>query len=269
LFVAVIGDLGDFGVVGILQLLAARRAGGRLRLNADGEELDLFLAEGQITLLTSSFLPPRLGRVLHQRGLLTTNQIHEALRIQAAEGHNRSLGEVVVAQGWLAPAQVADAVHEQFVGALARIMTTRRGMFAWAPDVAAPVRGVPLPLEPERVLRDASRWLTEVAKLRAELPAPYTPLAPHAQLDVTVVPHNEIESRIVAALKSGAVSWRDLTDLLPLDAKTLLGTLVGMLRRGVLVAAGTGWDGEQVAPGGDPPGEADLARILGLQPAAD
>jgi len=93
------GDLGDFGVVGILQLLANRRANGRLQLNAGGEELDLFLAEGQITLLTSSFLPPRLGRVLHQRGLLTTNQIHEALRIQAAEGHDRSLGEVVVGQG--------------------------------------------------------------------------------------------------------------------------------------------------------------------------
>jgi len=42
-----------------------------------------------------------------------------------------------------------------------------------------------------------------------------------------------------------------------------------MLRRGVLVAAGIGWDGEQEAPGGDPPGEEDLARILGLQPAAD
>ncbi|MEA2524741.1 MAG: hypothetical protein QOF73_1968 [Thermomicrobiales bacterium] len=261
------GDLGDFGVVGILHVLAARRANGRLRLSAEGEELSIFLADGQLTLLTSSFLPPRLGRVLHQRGLISTYQLHEALRIQAAEGHDRSLGEVIVAQGWSTPAQVAACVHEQFVGALARIMTTRRGMFAWDPGIEAPARGIPLPLEPERVLRDASRWLTELAKLRAELPAPYTPLAPHAQLDVSVVPHNEIESRIVAALKSGAVSWRDLTDLLPLDAKTLLGTLVSMLRRGLLVAAGSGWDGEQDAPGGDPPGEADLARLLGVQPA--
>ncbi len=140
-------------------------------------------------------------------------------------------------------------------------MTTRRGMFAWDPGVEAPARGVPLPLEPERVVRDASRWLTEVAKLRADLPAPYAPLAP---LDLTVVPHNEVEARIVAALKNSAVSWRDLTDILPLDAKTLLGTLVGMLQRGALIAAGTTtWEGEDEATGGDPIGEADLARLLG------
>ncbi|HEY7033225.1 MAG TPA: DUF4388 domain-containing protein [Thermomicrobiales bacterium] len=265
---AVMGDLGDFGVIGILHLLATRRATGRLRLGAEGEELNLFLTDGQLTLLTSSFLPPRLGRVLHQRGLLSTSHLHEALRLQATEGHARSLGEVAVAAGWLTPAEVAAAVHEQFVAALARIMTSRHGSFAWDPGVAAPARGVPLPLEPERVLRDATRWLAEVAKLRADLPAPYTPLAPHAQLDVTVVPHNEIETRIVAALKNGAVSWRDLSDVLPLDAKTLLGTVVAMLRRGLLVAAGTGWDGEETAPGGDPPDETDLARLLGLEAAA-
>jgi hypothetical protein len=88
------------------------------------------------------------------------------------------------------------------------------------------------------------------------------------EFDVAVVPHNEIEARIVAALRGAAVSWRDLADVLPLDAKTLLGTLVGMLRRGLLVAAGGGWDGEQEAPGGEPPDEADLARLLGVPVAA-
>jgi hypothetical protein len=263
--VGVMGDLGDFDVVSILHLLANRKASGRLQLTADGEEISLYLTNGQLTLLTSSFLPPRLGRVLHQRGIISTHQLHEALRIQAAEDHTRSLGDVVVAQGWAAPAQVAACVHEQFAGALARIMSTRRGLFAWDPGVAAPARGVPLPLEPDRVLRDATRWLAELAKLRAELPAPYTPLAPHAQLDVTVVPHREFEARIVAALKGGAVSWRDLTDVLPFDAKTLLGTLVGMLRRGLLVAGGGGWDGEDMASGGNPPAEADLERLLAVQ----
>jgi len=257
------GDLGDFGVVGVLHLLAARRANGRLRLNADGEELNMFLSHGQLTLLTSSFLPPRLGRVLHQRGVISTHQLHEALRIQSAGGHELSLGEIIVNQRWATPTQVAGCVHEQFVGALARLMTARRGMFAWDNDVVAPAKGVPLTLEPDRVLRDASQWLAELAKLRAELPAPYAPLTPTSALDVSMAPNNEIEARIITALKGGAVSWRDLTDLLPLDAKTILSTLVSMLRRGLLIAAGTNWDVDLDASSAEPPGEADIARLFG------
>lgn len=260
---AVMGDLGDFGVMGILHLLAARRASGRLRLNADGEELNAYLNQGQLTLLTSSFLPPRLGRVLHQRGLISTHQLHEALRLQSAGGHELSLGEIIVNQRWATPAQVAGCVHEQFVGALARMMTARRGMFAWDSDVKAPAKGVPLTLEPDRVLRDATQWLADLAKLRAELPAPYTPLAPNSQLDVSVAPNNEIEARIITALKGGAVSWRDLTDLLPLDARTILSALVSMLRRGLLIAAGSSWDTDLDGSVTEPPGEADLARLFG------
>jgi Domain of unknown function (DUF4388) len=262
------GDLGDFGVVGILHMLAARRGSGRLRLNADGEELNLFLTQGQLTLLTSSFLPPRLGRILHQRGLISTHQLHEALRIQTAGGHELSLGEIVVGQRWATPGQVAGCLHEQFVGALARMMTSRRGMFAWDTDVAAPAKGVPLALEPDRVLRDASLWLAELVKLRAELPAPYTPLTPNAQLDVSVAPNNEIEARIITALKGGAVSWRDLTDLLPLDAKTILSALVSMLRRGLLIASGSSWDVDLDGSVTEPPGEADLARLFGAETLA-
>ena len=83
----------------------------------------------------------------------------------------------------------------------------------------------------DRVLRDASHWLAELARLRSELPAPYAPLAPTAQLDVSVAPVNEIETRIITALKGGAVSWRDLTDLLPLDAKTIAALLLAASRR--------------------------------------
>ena len=78
---SVAGELGHFDVAGILQVLAANHATGRLRFSANGDEVTLYLKDGLLTLATSARLPLRLGRVLQQRGLLTTRQLHEALRL--------------------------------------------------------------------------------------------------------------------------------------------------------------------------------------------
>ena len=54
------------------------------------------------------------GRLVRSKGLLTEVQVNECLRQQAQEGKDRSLGEVMVANKYLTPAQVKEILSEQF-----------------------------------------------------------------------------------------------------------------------------------------------------------
>ena len=100
--------------------------------------------------------------------------------------------------------------------------------------------------------------------MRALLPPPHAPLAPSSQLDVTVVPLNDPEREVVAALEAGASCLTEFRNLLPVEEPALLRTVLGMRSRGLLVA-GRGAPGVDFGiPGAPPPSENDLARLLAV-----
>jgi len=53
----------------------------------------------------------QLGRLLLARGLVTDEQLGEAIRLQQSSGQR--LGEVLVAQGWVSEQQIARALRKQ------------------------------------------------------------------------------------------------------------------------------------------------------------
>lgn len=258
---AVTGELEDFDLPGILQLLRARRATGRLRLAADGDDVTLFLGEGAVVLVTSVRMPLRLGRVLLRRGEISSRQLRAALHEQSLEGHRRSLGEVLVGRGWVSEEQLVSCIHEQCVTVLVRVLTAAGGTFIWESGVAVSARVPLVPLDPERVLLDALRRVDELGHLRALVPPAWAPLAPSMRVGAAEAPLDRLEAQVMAALRGGASSWAEIAELVPIDEAALLKTLKGLLDRD-LVAAGerAGVDGE--APGGPPPGESDLDRLL-------
>ena len=265
---AVMGELGDFDVAGLLQLLHMRRATGKLQIVADGDDVTLYLQGGRLSLVTSSRLPLRLGRVLLQQGLIRSRQLHEALRQQEAEGGVRSLGAILTARGWVSAADVARCVQEQCVVVLARVIVGGEGTFVYTQGAAPPAGVATFPINAGQVLMEATRRVDELSALRGQLPARYAPLAVTDRLDVTVVTLTPEEQQVVVALRAGASSIGELTDLLPLDEPLLLRTLVGMRRRG-LVVSGEGAPGHGIGTAGaPPPSESDLERLLVVASAA-
>lgn len=263
---AVMGELGDFDIPGILQLLEMRRAVGRLKIMADGDDVSLFVREGKLELVTSSRLPLRLGRVLMQRGLLTPRQLHEALRQQEAEGHSRSLGAILVARHWVGSPDVVRCVQDQCIVVLARMIAAKHGTFVYTPGARPPGGVATFPIDAGRVLLEATRRVDELATLRAQLPHRNAPLAPSGRIDVSVAPRSPDEQQIIAVLQAGASSLGELADLLPIDEPVLLRTVVDMRRRGLLIA-GQGASGADLGvPSAPPPSEDDLLGLLGSGP---
>jgi hypothetical protein len=258
----IMGELGCVDVPGILQLLGSRNNTGLLWITADGEEVGLYLTGGALAQVTSSRLPLRLGRVLVQRGLITSQQLHRALRDQDKGEETLPLGELLVRRGWLNPDGLNDCIEEQCISVLARAIRARRGTFLFQPGVQPPEGSMTARLDSNRVLMEATRRVDELEELRDQLPPYYAPLSPSANVDITIQAFSDDEARILKALEAGADSLAELVDLLPMSERDVMINVIQMQKRG-LVVAGHGAPGDHVGvPAGPPVAEADLARLL-------
>jgi hypothetical protein len=234
---SVSGELGDFDLGGILQILSGNRASGRLHVSAEPDDVALFLNEGRLVAVASARLPLRLGRILRQQGLVTDAQVREALQIQKSEGRHRSLGEILVARGWVTEDQVARCVENQCIVALARVLAAGSGTFSYKSGVRPPAKGPTSPIEPNGVLLEALHRRDQLVRLRAQLPPPSTPLAINPFLGDMFVPASDDEFRVVGALRAGVGSWRAMVDMLQADEVALLRTLIALIDRGVVIAS--------------------------------
>jgi hypothetical protein len=233
--VSVAGKLGDFDLAGILQMLGGNRATGRLHVTAGDDDVALYLEGGRLVAVASTRLPLRLGRILRQRGLVSDDQIREALQAQRADGTRRPIGEILIERGWVTSAQIAACVQDQCVFVLARVLAAGKGTFVYKSGIGPPARGSALPLEAHAALLEALRRVDELGQLRTLLPPPDAPLVMNDRDDELFVPVGEAEVRIAVALRAGVRSWGDLIDLLQLDEPTLLRTLIALRERGVVV----------------------------------
>ncbi|MDQ3167100.1 MAG: DUF4388 domain-containing protein [Chloroflexota bacterium] len=253
----VMGGLGDFDVAGILQLLTFRRATGQLIITAENDQVSLTLDKGKLIQVSSIRLPLRLGRILLRRGLITTEQVQQALYDQEHGPERRSLGAILVDRGWLSLHDLTRCIEEQCISALARVIAADTGTFAYSPRAGVATSPDQVPLNAERILLEATRRVDELSELRVLLPKMNAPIALYQGSDGLPVSDPDAQ-RILAALRIGIGSLGELIDILPIDELVLLRAVIRLREMG-LIAVG---DDARPDLGGVPPSEDDLSRLF-------
>ena len=114
--------------------------------------------------------PQPLGELLVERGLLTREQLDEALADQVQT--NRPLGEIVVKRGWVPGALIGQALATQVGG----LMKSEYGFATGFAPLPAPT--APLPsVAREPVASPEEEFSAKLASLAAQLEEPPTPPA--------------------------------------------------------------------------------------------
>ncbi|MEA2530574.1 MAG: hypothetical protein QOG89_2218 [Thermomicrobiales bacterium] len=160
------GNLRDFGVADLLQMLALRRHTGRLTITTDEIEVVIFVDEGRLALATASDPGLRLGQMLVGRKVLRASRLRAALREQAQSNESRSLGEILVEHGWVQESDLAHGLHEQAVAVLSRLLDAEEGSFFYHRLVTPPPHIALLPLPADRILLEAARRVDELLTSR-------------------------------------------------------------------------------------------------------
>jgi hypothetical protein len=130
------GDLNDFALTDILEMIAERGKSGTLRLSTATDRITLSFERGTINSVSSGEINQHIGRLLVRHGYVREEQVEQGLVLQALSTPRRRLGEVLVDIGAVTRRQVADTVASQLKSSLVRLLIEPVGTFAFTPSEA-------------------------------------------------------------------------------------------------------------------------------------
>lgn len=167
------GELQDFRLPEVLQMIATTGKSGRLVLTRRNARGLLIFRRGRIVYAASDSLRETLGSLLVSEGLLGEERLARALELQRRRQGEVRLGLVLVEEGWLSEEQLEEAVTRQVERVVADLGSWTRGFFEFT-QMPVPSRGeVPVDapdlllaegLAPDHVLLSIAVQLDEAAR---------------------------------------------------------------------------------------------------------
>lgn len=123
------GSLETLSPEELLQMLSAQNGSGKLTLTSDGAQGLVVFRDGKIIYAASSSVRETFGNILSARGLVTQEQLDDALERQRDADSERRLGAILVEMGVLQQQQLEEIVREQVRKVMSELLPWRRGHF--------------------------------------------------------------------------------------------------------------------------------------------
>ncbi|HEY8370814.1 MAG TPA: DUF4388 domain-containing protein, partial [Thermodesulfobacteriota bacterium] len=134
---SLVGNLEDLGLGDILQIVSLSRKSGILYLRAEPDangrrvEGEIIFRNGQVVRAVSTEASQNLGEVLVARGVITGQQLAEALDRQRASGGRERLGDVLVEQFGIPADRIQEAIRKQAEAVVYTFFQWPRGDFSF------------------------------------------------------------------------------------------------------------------------------------------
>jgi len=234
--VAIMGELSDIGLPDLIDLLARRGQTGKLTVKADGQEIHLYLANARIMFASTTDLTLRLGRMLIKHGIISSQQLLDALHEQIERQPPRPLGTILLKRALVSEEQLGRCVRDQCVEILSRVVTAQHGMFLYVDGVQVPANLEVVELDVGDVLAEAWQRVERLQYLRNLLPAPSAPLMINERDPGAFNALHRDEQDVIRLMRGGAMSLMELSSQLSLDEMTLGSAILSLRDRGALLA---------------------------------
>lgn len=227
------GDVSDLPLHLLLQALMRAGQTGRLVLRTSADEITIVLDRGRVTAVLTSDAQLRLGQVLRQQGVISDDQLEQALALQAVSLQRRRLGEIFVELGFVSHHQIKRALAQQFEEALVRVLMARDASFAFVPELTqAP--------EDASILDDqpATMLILNAVRRADEL---MTPLGLATRVsDPNVFEQLSSQERdVLIALLEGARTLRQVAQVTGLDVDAVRDAVQKLRQRGLVTSEAT------------------------------
>jgi hypothetical protein len=222
-------------VADLLTVISTWKRGGRITISLDRDEINFYLTDGQLVVVTSSLESLHLGQSIRRLGLLTPRQLREALGHQEKLASGEPLGHLLVRRGWLTAAELERSVEEQAIAALARVIVSPRVALSFASEVSTPQGVLVSPLQIRPILVEAARRIDELLPLHDTISNPTTSLLVGGNLDTVADDLSDAEVLVALALGNRRGTVANLIRDTALETGEITRALAKLTGRGLLV----------------------------------
>jgi hypothetical protein len=203
------GNLDDFSLPEILQLIAVQQKSGVLKLTSGSDVAVIFFEGGRVVSTRDRRRNARdpLKAFLTQTGYITGAQLKQIETIEAES--RRELTDVLLSGNYLTSEQLANAIQDQIQDTMHQLLTWKAGTYHFSGDArTVPKFAANVRLNTEGLLMESMRRLDEIVRYKQILTSPAMVLRPKA----LAVPPKEMtapEQRVLP-LVDGLKPLRDI-----------------------------------------------------------
>lgn len=164
------GNLRDFTIIQLLNLVNLARKTGLLVIETPEETAQLGFLDGRLTFARVGQEDDSLCTMLYRRHKLTTSQYRQMQSRQTTMG-DMELGLILVNSDTLTMQEIIDAVQEMYVSVVRRLFTLIEGFFRFDAEAELPEYRIPVAIELENLIIEGSRQIQEKEFLQEEIPS--------------------------------------------------------------------------------------------------
>ncbi|HTX69533.1 MAG TPA: DUF4388 domain-containing protein [Thermoleophilia bacterium] len=163
------GNLQEFSLPNIFQLVKMSAKSGALTISRDGESGKVFFRDGVITYAYSQPQLLPLGERLVKAGSISAEQLKQALAAQKKATDGSRLGRILLDQGTIDRATLEHALREQIQDTAFTFFSWSDGEFAFAAEETPPEEDVLVGMSVETVIMEGCRRIDEWALIFEQL----------------------------------------------------------------------------------------------------
>ncbi len=163
------GNLRDFNLTQLLNLINIARKTGTLHVEASNQEAALCFREGKLVFASMGNQDGHLAQVLFKAGKLSRDQVRTILS-RLGTGNDKRLGMMLIEAGHVTQDDILSSVRKHIEDVVYRVFTWPDGSFRFEPNALPPEERITVPISLENIIMEGTRRMKEWEQLQDELP---------------------------------------------------------------------------------------------------
>lgn len=228
------GNLRDFSLTQILNLIHLARKTGTLFLENDTASAWLAFREGKLAYAEYGQEDNSLAAVLYRGRKLSATQFR-LIKERADSMSDKELGLLLVNAGYVSQTDVINCLQEYVTSLVQKIFTWREGVFRFEADKLPPAQRILLRINLDNLIIEGARKLKELEQLQDEIPSLDIALKfrDHPDADVKNLRLSKDEWRVVSFINPKN-SLKQIAAAVKLNDNEIRRVAFGLLQAGVV-----------------------------------
>jgi len=163
------GNLRDFGITQLLNLINLARKTGTLSIEVADKQAQICFKEGKLVFASMGNQDGHLAQVLFKAGKLTQEQTRTILS-RIGTTNDKRLGMMLIEAGHVTQDDILSSVRKHTEDVVFRVFTWSEGTFYFEPNVLPPEERITVPINLDNMIIEGTRRVKEWEHLQDELP---------------------------------------------------------------------------------------------------
>jgi len=164
------GNLRDFTITQLLNLINLAHKTGTLVVEGPGEAAWIYFQEGKLAYAQVGQEDNSLASILYQANKLTAAQ-HRAIKARAGQMSDKELGLLLINANYLTQQDILASLQSHFINLINRLFTWVEGFFRFEIETRPSNSKITVRIGLENIIIEGSRKLREWEQLQDEIPS--------------------------------------------------------------------------------------------------